>query len=266
MFFSRIAERCYTPGMNAGYLTIARWHGVPLRFHWTVPLGAFLLGGMRFDPQFWLGFLVLVLVHEAGHALVVRACHRRVLAIDVHGAGGLCRWAGGASPMQRAAIAWGGVWAQMALAAGVLVFTAVHGLPDSRLGATFDEVFVDRNLWVIALNLLPFAPLDGAQAWALPGLLFQRMRGLVRAHRHERAVADPSVASLEGLAALRAATQPLDDTQSRAELARLERNDAIASDVRPEVDQLLRGIEGLGPADPQSARAGARVGGKDEPD
>ncbi len=245
--------------MNAGYLTLARWRGVAVRFHWTVPLGAFLLGGMRFDPPFWLGFLVLILVHELGHALVVRACRQRVLAVDVHGAGGLCRWAGTVSPMQRAAIAWGGVWAQMALAAGVMLFTEVHGPPATRLGATLDEVFVDRNLWLIALNLLPFAPLDGAQAWALPGLLFDRARRALRTRRSKRPeTRAPVVAIRTGTA------ESVDDPGLRDEIARLEEVDAAASKVRPEVDRLLSRIHGLGPPDDSAERPRARAG-RDKP-
>jgi hypothetical protein len=51
-----------------GYLTIGRALGAPVRMHWTTPLGAWILG--RGHAAGVLGFVVIVLVHELGHAAV----------------------------------------------------------------------------------------------------------------------------------------------------------------------------------------------------
>jgi len=246
--------------MNQGYATLFRWRGVPIRFHWSVPLGALLLGGFRFDPAFWLGFVVLVLVHEFGHALVVRACRQRVLSIDVHGVGGLCRWAGTVTPMQRAAIAWGGVWAQLVLCLATVLFGALHGPPETPFGASLEDVFVSRNILLAAINLLPFAPLDGAEAWALPMLLFRRARRSLHERRFTRAIR-PSAASVK----LRVIAQnaEADDPALREEILRLEQIEARGGDVGPEVDQLLGRIQGLGSVDdPPVPRAKVPAGRK----
>lgn len=157
--------------LERGYLTLARIRGVPVRFHWTVPVGAVLFGHFRFVPGFWLAFVLIVLVHELGHAAVVWAYRHRVLSIDVTGFGGLCSWTGSATPFERAAIAWGGVLAQLGLLGVALglgaagVFSALPG------GADLASALVFTNLWLVALNLLPVPPLDGAEAWKIVGLL-----------------------------------------------------------------------------------------------
>src|SRR4051812_22189782 len=97
---------------QSGHLTLGRLGGAPLRIHWSTPIGAFVLTGLSYVPGAWLGFVLLVLVHERGHAMLVRLFGGRVVSIDIHGVGGECRWQGHVSDRKRAAIAWGGVLAQ----------------------------------------------------------------------------------------------------------------------------------------------------------
>jgi hypothetical protein len=120
-----------------------------------------------FAPAAWLAFLVIVLLHEVGHALVVRALRHRVVALEVTGFGGLCRWSGAATPLERSLIAWGGVLAQAVLLIVALVVFALGGFRVVPFGGELAYTFVWTNLWLIGLNLLPFAPLDGAEAWRL---------------------------------------------------------------------------------------------------
>jgi len=150
---------------DSGYWTVARWRGVPLRLHWTIPVGAVLFSGLRFAPAFWAAFFGLILLHELGHAIMVRSFRHKVHAIDVMGFGGTCHWSGTATPLQRAAIAWGGVLAQAVVLVVTLLLVIVLGQPRSLAGAEVVDVFTRTNLWLIALNLLPVPPLDGAEAW-----------------------------------------------------------------------------------------------------
>jgi Zn-dependent protease len=156
-----------------GYFQLGRWRGVPVRVHWTLPLGALFFGGMRFVPAFWIGFFVLVLIHELGHAALVKRFGHAVLAVDITGFGGLCRWRGYATERQRSIIAWGGVVAQAVALVATLLLLAIFGWPHSWFLAQLANVFVYTNLWLIGFNLLPIPPFDGAQAWAL----FQGGRG-----------------------------------------------------------------------------------------
>ena len=69
---------------------------------------------------------------------------------------------------------------------GVVAFA---GPPRSWFWRDFVYVFTTTNLWLIALNLLPFAPLDGGEAWKITrfigssssvGRFFDRIRSLGR--------------------------------------------------------------------------------------
>lgn len=162
--------------MESGYWQIARVKGVPLRLHWTLAVGALVFSGFRIEPAFWLGFVLVVLVHEAGHAILVRVYGQHVLAIDITGFGGLTRWTGATTALQRSVIAWGGVLAQGVLLAATLGVLAVAGPPRSIASAELASVLTTTNLWIIGLNLLPLPPLDGALAWRLFPALAQRFR------------------------------------------------------------------------------------------
>jgi Zn-dependent protease len=160
---------------ETGYFEIGKVRGVPLRLHWTLPVGMLLLGGL--SPLVWLAFTALVLAHEAGHALLVRRYRLHVLSIDLTGFGGATRWAGHATEHQKSVIAWGGVAAQAVLLVAALAAFVVAGPPTSSMGHALSSVFIRSNLFIIALNLLPMAPFDGADAWKLPARFIERLRG-----------------------------------------------------------------------------------------
>lgn len=163
--------------MRGGWLTLGRWRGAPVRVHWTLLVGALVFGQGRFLPGFWLGYFLLVLVHELGHALLVRRFRHRVVSIDVHGLGGACRWSGDATAIERAWIAWGGVLAEAVVLVATYAALALAGPPDSPFVAQLSAAFTTTNIWLIGINLIPVPPLDGAEAWKLPGLLARRWRG-----------------------------------------------------------------------------------------
>jgi hypothetical protein len=165
-----------------GYLTLGRWRGAPVRAHWTLPVGALVFSQGRFVPGFWLGFFSLVLVHELGHAIMVRRQRQSVVSIDIHGLGGVCRWSGDPTAVARAWIAWGGVMAQGVALVAAYVLLAVAGPPETAFTGQLAYAFTSTNIWLIAINLIPVAPLDGAEAWKLPGLLARRRR----TERHDR--------------------------------------------------------------------------------
>ena len=209
---------------SRGWLSIGRWKGAPIRLHWTVPVGAVVFGRLEFVPGFWLGFVLLVLIHELGHAQVVASCRKRILSIDVHGLGGWCRWDGDATPIQRALIAWGGVWAQMILLAVTLTVAAVLGPPSDAFSAQLHHAFVSANLWVMAINLLPFPPLDGAEAWTLLRLLRPSLdRGVQRARQQGQR-----------------ARNEIETFKEVHQMDALERELAERSDPIEEADELLR--------------------------
>lgn len=159
--------------MTRGFWTIAHFRGAPIRLHWTLPLGALVMSNFRFVPAFWLGFTLLILIHELGHALLVLRFGLGLSEIAVHGAGGYCRHEQHGSPLQQALVAWGGVLAQLA-ALIVCQLALLLGPPTSMPFAILAHVFTTANLWIIGFNLLPVEPLDGAKAWRLVPLLMRR--------------------------------------------------------------------------------------------
>ncbi len=162
--------------MNRGWWTITRLRGAPVRLHWTVPLGAFVMGRFSFVPAFWLGFVALVLIHELGHALLVLRYRLGLSEIAIHGLGGHCQHQRSGTRFQEAVVAWGGVLAQSALLLAAYAWTLSVGPPSSEHAALLLHVFTSTNLWLIAINLLPIAPLDGSKAWPLLGMLGERWR------------------------------------------------------------------------------------------
>jgi Zn-dependent protease len=158
--------------VKSGYLWLGRFRGAPVRLHWTVPLGAVVFTGFRFAPGGWLGFVLLILLHEIGHAIAVAYARQRVVSVDVLGIGGLCRYAGHPTPRQSVLIAWGGVLAQAALLVGtVVLFVGFLGRPTHAFTRDLADVLVSTNMWLIAINLLPIPPLDGAEAWGVLRLI-----------------------------------------------------------------------------------------------
>jgi stage IV sporulation protein FB len=163
--------------MEDGYLQLGTVRGVPIRLHWSTALGALFFSRFKFAPAFWLGFVLLVLVHELGHAWVAQRLGHRALAIEVTGFGGLCKWdARRASGLHRSLVAWGGVFFQAILLAVAYVYEALAGPVGSLYEAQLLSVFTDTNIFLIGLNLLPFPPLDGAEAWNIIHQLRRRRR------------------------------------------------------------------------------------------
>jgi Zn-dependent protease len=158
-----------------GGIALGKVAGVPVRMRWTAPLGAYVFTGFRFDALAWVCFFGLILVHEVGHALVVRACRAKPTLLEFTGTGGLCHWEGEVREVGRAAIAWGGVWAQAIVLLGAMAYAWLVPTVSHEAWRVL-HTLTDSNAMLIAFNLVPVAPLDGAQAWALPMLLGRRAR------------------------------------------------------------------------------------------
>ncbi len=163
---------------------VGQWKGVPIRIHASAPIGLYVFSGFRFLPEWWACSLALVLLHELGHALVVRLAGGTATEVMLTGFGGHCAWRGDVSPLGRAAIACGGVAAQLLL---LFLALTLHGLglvPEGQAAAVVFGAATFSNAWLIGINLLPIAPLDGAEAWAFPYRLGQLARRRLTSHRN----------------------------------------------------------------------------------
>lgn len=163
--------------IRSGFTQVFRFRGVPVRLHWSVVFIAFFIGGgFRLAVGAWTAYLLLILIHEMGHAMLAQRYGLRVLRIDVHGLGGLCAYEGTDSQWQRSVIAWGGVLGQLVFLLLALPLARFEVLPPGLFVADFLRVAISVNLFIVALNLIPLRGLDGAQAWKLPRLWWKRRR------------------------------------------------------------------------------------------
>ena len=159
-----------------GSVTVAHWRTVPIRLHASLPIGLLWFSRLHFAPGLWAGVLLLVLAHELGHAALVLAHRAKPLEVVLHGFGGECSWSGTVSPLGRAVIASGGVAAQLVVY--VLVREYLRAFPPGH-EFTGEIAFVLggwTNLEMIALNLIPIRPLDGAEVWKGVPLLFAKLQ------------------------------------------------------------------------------------------
>lgn len=158
----------------SGFVRFGRWRGAPILWHWTLPIGLYLLSGMRLSPVGWASTTLLILLHELGHAFFVRRYGARVLSVKMMPIGGLCTWEGEVSEVERSVIAWGGVLAQaLVWLATTVAVAVVHPLPHPWM-EDVAAAWTTRNAFLIALNLMPVQPLDGYDAWRLPLRAIQR--------------------------------------------------------------------------------------------
>ena len=162
---------------DTGYWNVGRISGVPIRLHWSIPFGAFVFGHFEFVPGFWVGFFLVVLVHELGHSFLARRRGLRNLEIRIHAFGGGSVNERG-SLYDQSIVAWGGVLAQLlVLYLPTVLMTTFVSLPPSPFLHRLLSAFLFTNLFLAAFNLIPIPPFDGALAWKLPGLWRARRKG-----------------------------------------------------------------------------------------
>src|SRR5262245_54297195 len=100
---------------TSGYTKLFSVWNIPVRVHFSILLGFFLISGGAFVPGAWLGYFVILVVHELGHALLALRYKLYVDRIDLHALGGYCLHEGSGSAYQTSVIAWGGVLGQLLL-------------------------------------------------------------------------------------------------------------------------------------------------------
>jgi stage IV sporulation protein FB len=177
--------------MQRLWFQLGRFGGAPIRIHATFFVGFLFVTGMRFDAYSLLGYVLVVLVHELGHAVAVRVAKGELVGIELHALGGVCHHRRVRSELASIGIAWAGVLAQMSL--WIVTYAAV--LASAKLPTSLLNMLLSWNLTVAVLNLLPFPNLDGAAAWRIVPYL--RRRTTKRApvpRRGQKASALPRVA------------------------------------------------------------------------
>lgn len=160
----------------------------PVEFHWSLALLALWLitrGGVGRV----VGVVVVILVHELGHAAVARWRGLRVRRVEVHGLGGTCVHSRPLREVDGVWVAWGGVMAQAALIA-LVVALPTSLFHSSLFGRQLLQALTLTNALILVLNLLPIGTLDGVKAWRAVPLMADALRRRQRRRQHAKAVSD----------------------------------------------------------------------------
>ena len=175
--------------MNSGSLQLGRYFGIPVRAHWSMALVAVFFGvnlaralGLVAGVVAVVAFLLSILAHEFGHALVARRYGVETESIDLWALGGVARL-DREPPTPRADGLIAGAGPLVSLVLGVVTFGSallVHSNVLAWIG------FV--NLLLAVFNMLPGAPLDGGRVlravrWARTGNKYRAMRDAGNAGR-----------------------------------------------------------------------------------
>jgi len=152
------------------------WRGIPVTLHWTVLLGLpwffYQTRSIQATAVAFVAFSFLLMAHEFGHAIVAMWRNVRVVRIQLLFLHGLCTHEEAYYEEDDVLIAWGGVAAQLVvlvLASAASVVVAAASPIAREVMAPLFRVFIETNLFIMILNLIPIAPFDGAKAWrALP--------------------------------------------------------------------------------------------------
>jgi Zn-dependent protease len=159
--------------MGENYWHLGRWGRIPASMHWTV-----LIAFAWLYLFFWdllatafasAAFFALLVVHELGHVAILRWRKVPVERITLYGIHGETShgWAGSDDQIL---IAWGGVFAQVAVLVLAIAFSLLVPWSSSPAAALvlgpMLVVFTKLNVFVMIIALLPIGPFDGRAAWA----------------------------------------------------------------------------------------------------
>jgi Zn-dependent protease len=163
-------------GMNALFLPMLRFQlfGFPITVHWMFWLNTALLGGaigastpaeMRALVAFMIAAFFSVLIHELGHASVMRSFGDRRVGIVLYAFGGFAQGSQRFTRGQDILLTAAGPSLQ--IAAGLAVHFLLEILEPSISWFTYLAAqFVFVSIFWAILNLVPIVPLDGGRLCA----------------------------------------------------------------------------------------------------
>lgn len=152
-----------------GFVRVARLGGASLDLHWTCFLGGVALSAAgSFRPELLLplivGYLLVMLAHELGHAVAARALGLKVYGIRLRGLGGHCLTEIPFGARATVILFSAGLLAQVVLFAATLASGIVsHGRHGTTLGA-IAYAFTVGNALAFVSSLLPWTSRTGQRS------------------------------------------------------------------------------------------------------
>ena len=184
----------------SGYLLLkhVKVLGARLHVHWSaVAVAGIMLGAWRRQPGLALEavacYFGLILLHEAGHAAMARRLGYWATDIHLSAIHGRCTCDAPETPRDEALLAWGGVLAQLAVALPLLALDQVPGFASLPFAGIPVAVLGYYSVALVAFNLVPTPPMDGAKAWKLLPILAAGLRAHGVAATASREASRPSV-------------------------------------------------------------------------
>jgi len=154
------------------------WSFIPISLLMTIPFAADLV--LSTLCAILLGLLILL--HEFGHAIFAKKLGYQPTEIVLKGLHGYCIYEylhNSNFAEDEAKIAWGGVFVQFLIAIPLIVTVSFTNLFDNKFMGPIVVVFGYYSIFIAIVNLLPLAPLDGAKAWKLIGILWAKRKGIL---------------------------------------------------------------------------------------
>lgn len=134
--------------------------GVPVFIHHTLPVYAVvLLAASRFNLAValtgFVSFMLVLAVHELGHAAAIRHFGLKIHAIYLYFGGGRCMMEHAEKVEQSAIIYASGMLAQLVLMLPAIGYWVVHGMPETAAGRILLMVLTVANGIVFLMSLFP---------------------------------------------------------------------------------------------------------------
>lgn len=155
--------------------------GARLHIHWSaLVVASIVFGAFVRQPVHALilvfSYFGVILLHEAGHALVAK--HLGYSPTDIYLAfiHGICQYEHPDTLKEDAMIAWGGVLLQFVIAIPLILICQATALGSISLFAILVTVLGHLSSLVALFNLTPARGLDGALAWRLLPIVFREIR------------------------------------------------------------------------------------------
>ncbi len=164
---------------------LGKWRGIRISVHWTVLIGLpwlyYHTRSASATAISFVAFFFLLLAHELGHAAVALWRNVAVGEIRLLFIHGLCMHDEPYHEKDDVLIAWGGVAAQLVvlvIALGANKLLAILSPFTYQIASPLFQVLTATNILMMIINLIPVAPLDGAKAWRILPMLWERAKGM----------------------------------------------------------------------------------------
>ncbi len=143
-----------------GFVRVARIGGVPIDVHWSCVSGGLMLSAAgAFKPELlvplMVAYVLVVLVHEAGHAIAATILGLKVYGIRLIGLGGYCLGEPASGPRNIAVLYSAGMITQLLSFAAALFAHAIRSGPEGPILGSFIVAFTLGNALVFAYSLIP---------------------------------------------------------------------------------------------------------------